>query len=143
MDRRTFLAGAAGTVSVSLAGCLGAVVPSPVRKGDWDVAMKHNAFDPTKLTVSAGTTVTWKNTTQRAHTVTAYEDGIPDGASYFASGGFSNEHEARKEWADDLKGLIQVGETYEHTFTVPGTYNYFCIPHESHGMVGQVIVTEK
>jgi plastocyanin len=28
-----------------------------------------------------------------------------------------------------------------HTFDVPGTYQYFCIPHEMAGMTGTVVVT--
>jgi len=35
---------------------------------------------------------------------------------------------------------IAAGQTYLHTFTVPGTYHYFCEHHETHGMVGTVIV---
>ncbi|WP_241997224.1 plastocyanin/azurin family copper-binding protein [Halorubrum sp. SD626R] len=31
-------------------------------------------------------------------------------------------------------------ENYEHTFEEPGTYEYFCIPHEGSGMVGTVRV---
>lgn len=30
--------------------------------------------------------------------------------------------------------------TFEHTFAVPGTYRYFCIPHEGAKMQGTVIV---
>ena len=37
-------------------------------------------------------------------------------------------------------GDIPAGQVYRHTFTVPGEYRYFCIPHEDMGMVGTVIV---
>jgi plastocyanin len=94
-------------------------------------------FDPEDITVSAGTTVTWENVGTVAHTVTAYEDEIPSDATYFASGGFDSEEAARSGYPGE--GAIEGGETYEHTFETTGTYEYFCIPHES-TMVGTVVV---
>jgi plastocyanin len=32
------------------------------------------------------------------------------------------------------------GEEFKVTFAVPGTYRYVCLPHESHGMTGTVVV---
>ena len=32
------------------------------------------------------------------------------------------------------------GNVYSHTFTVPGTYKYFCRHHEDDAMFGTVIV---
>ena len=96
-------------------------------------------FEPEELTVAAGETVTWKNESGESHTVTAYEDDIPDGADFFASGDASSEDGAR----DALdEGLIDGGETFEVTFDEPGTYRYFCIPHEDQGMVGTIVVEE-
>ncbi|MDY7083266.1 MAG: plastocyanin/azurin family copper-binding protein, partial [Halobacteria archaeon] len=95
-------------------------------------------FEPKRIKVSPGTTVTWKNVGTIGHTVTAYEDKIPDGATYFASGGFNSEQAARDGYPD--KGNIPKGETYEHTFETKGEYKYFCIPHELNGMVGYVKV---
>jgi plastocyanin len=37
-------------------------------------------------------------------------------------------------------GFIPPGGDYSYTFTVPGTYRYFCLPHEKAGMVGVIIV---
>ena len=39
-------------------------------------------------------------------------------------------------------GLFGQGETFSYTFTAPGTYSYYCIPHGSpgSGMHGSVIV---
>ena len=48
-----------------------------------------------------------------------------------------SEEEARDNLADALVG--QEG-TYEVTFDEPGTYEYFCIPHEQQGMRGTVEV---
>jgi plastocyanin len=133
MDRRAFLAGTAALA----AGCLGRG-----ETGDYDVGMTLDSFDPEELTVPVGTTVVWENTSSRGHTVTAYEGSIPDGAEYFASGGFESETEARDAWQNEEGGIFYGGETFEHTFEVAGTYGYVCLPHERDGMVGSVIVEE-
>jgi plastocyanin len=35
--------------------------------------------------------------------------------------------------------LIEPGDQFEVTLTVPGVYDYFCAPHEVAGMVGRII----
>jgi len=95
-------------------------------------------FEPQKIQVSAGTTVTWENVGSIGHTVTAYEDEIPDDAAYFASGGFDSQEAANDGYPE--KGNITEGGSYEHTFETTGTYEYYCIPHEMNGMVGTVKV---
>lgn len=95
------------------------------------------AFEPEAVTVSPGTTVTWTNVGGIEHTVTAYEDRIPDGAEYFASGGFDSQREARTRMS---AGLVGPDEQFERAFEVSGTYEYFCIPHEGSGMTGTVRV---
>lgn len=140
MDRRTFLAGTAGFAGVGLAGCLQS--GSADDEGDHDIGMGASVFRPDSLEVAVGTTVVWQNTGNRRHTVTAYEDGIPADADFFASGGFDSEQAAREGWMGGFEGRIESGEQYEHTFEVPGTYDYFCIPHEPSNMVGRIEVTE-
>lgn len=141
MKRRDLLRSLPGvtglTTLTATAGCLAG-------DGDYDVGMQSNAFVPATIEVSVGDDVVWKNTGSRNHTVTAYEDTLPEGADYFASGGFTGEQEARRAWAEHLDGggNIRPGETYTHTFDVPGQYAYFCIPHEPAGMVGTVVVIE-
>lgn len=61
-------------------------------------------FEPTNLTVAVGTTVTWTNTGQRQHTVTADD-------SSFTSGSLAS------------------GQTFSQTFTKAGTYAYHCAVH--------------
>jgi len=140
MDRRMFLAGVAGGASLGLAGCLAGGSSSP---GDYDVGMSATRFEPNRIEVSVGETVVWRNTNSRAHTVTAYEAGIPDGADYFASGGYESEQAARDAFYGSFGGALDTRGEYEHTFEVPGQYDYFCVPHESGGMVGSVIVREE
>ncbi|PSP63993.1 halocyanin [Halobacteriales archaeon QH_8_67_36] len=136
MERRVFLRAAAPTAAVGLAGCIGSSTPT-----DYDVGMGAKEFRPETLEVTAGTTVTWLNTNKQGHSVTAYEDALPDGADYFASGGFDSEQAARDDWSDSSGGTMFEGQTFEHTFEVPGEYPYFCIPHERGGMAGTVVVT--
>ena len=137
MRRRAFLA-AAGGASAALAGCL---VGTGAEPGDgYDVGMGASVFDPPTVTVDAGGTVTWRNTNSRAHTVTAYDRGLPPGAGYFASGGYGSESAAREAFAASLGGALSSGDEYAHAFEVPGEYAYFCIPHERAGMVGRVVV---
>ena len=140
MNRRSYLATLTGAAGAALAGCTGYAQPS--EDADHDVGMTASAFVPVELEVSVGETVVWKNTGSRAHTVTAYEARIPEGAEYFASGGFEDEITAREAYANGFKGSIQSSMTYEYRFDVPGTYHYFCIPHERGGMKASVVVSE-
>ena len=97
-------------------------------------------FDPEEVTVAPGDTVEWVNVGQVEHSVTGYEEEIPDGAEYFASGGFESEQAARDAYPDE--GAIAAEESYTHTFETAGEFGYFCIPHETVGMVGTVVVQE-
>lgn len=135
MDRRRFLAASAGIAGV-IAGC-----SLDAGESTYDVGMSAKRFLPETVEVAPDESVVWKNTSARAHSVTAYEQRIPAEASYFASGGFSNEQAARDAWITRGGGTIYGDETYRHTFRAPGTYHYFCIPHEPQGMVGRVVVS--
>jgi len=101
-------------------------------------------FDPEDITVSVGDTVTWTTVGAVGHSVTAYEDGIPDGAEYWASGGFDSEQAARDAYVpgDTSAGDVPSEESWSHTFETAGTHEYFCIPHEGSDMVGTVEVQE-
>lgn len=149
MQRRAFIASSASVTAAALAGCLG----GSLADSDYDVGMQSNAFVPRPrvdgadwptFEASVGDTVVWSNTGTRKHTVTAYEGSLPDGADFFASGGFDSEREARDAWRNNLNGggNVPPGGTYEHTFDVPGTYRYFCIPHEGANMRGKIVVRE-
>ncbi|MFC6825988.1 cupredoxin domain-containing protein [Halopelagius fulvigenes] len=143
LSRRRFLVGVGAVGTSGLAGCSG-VAGSGSDSGseEYDVGMTAVAFNPAEITVSAGEEVVWQNTSSRGHTVTAYEDSIPEEAAYFASGGYEDEQTAREEFRNGVNGIIESGSSYSHTFEVPGTYEYVCIPHEQSGMVGTVVVEE-
>lgn len=70
------------------------------------VAIQNYAFVPASLTVQVGDTVTWTNQDSAPHTVT-----VSDGPEKFASPN------------------LQKGDTYSHTFTKAGTYQYYCAVH--------------
>lgn len=89
-------------------------------------------FEPRTLRITAGQTVRWENTSGLTHTVTAdpalakdqRNAEVPQGAQPFDS------------------GRLAPGSSFTHTFDTPGTYRYFCQPHEEQGMVGEIIVGE-
>lgn len=123
-------------IGTSLAGCSGDGDGGDGGGGDGTTTVDMTdelVFDPDSVTISSGDTVVWENVGGVGHSVTAYEDEIPDGAEYFASGGFDSEQAARDAYTpgDTDAGDIPGGESWEHTFETPGTYEYFCIPHES------------
>jgi plastocyanin len=138
MRRRAFLVTAGTGTLAALAGCSLAGGADP-----GDVEMTKNAYIPREIEVSVGDTVTWVNNGSRGHSITAYEDAIPERATYWASGGFDSESVAREAFADaEPWGNVPSGESWSHTFETPGEHAYFCIPHERAGMVGTVVVRE-
>src|SRR3954451_19771383 len=78
------------------------------------VAMKNIQFNPKKLTVPPGATVTWTNKDTAAHDVTAAD---------FKSG---------------AKGGLKPGDTFSNTFNRVGTFKYRCTVHP--GMEGTIVV---
>jgi len=77
------------------------------------IEMGDQWFLPEQIVVSIGTTVTWINRGQLAHTATARD------ASF------------------DSKN-VEYGRTFLYTFTKPGRYQYFCTLHGD--MIGEVNV---
>ncbi len=108
-------------LSIVAALCLAAVLvfaPAALAQGQTvTVSMEDNYFDQPNITVEPGTTVTWVHNGQNPHTTTSY-DGLWD------------------------SGIIEGGSggTFSFTFEEPGTYGYYCIPHEAQGMTGTVTV---
>lgn len=136
-SRRGFLRGVGATAA--LAGA--ASTPAAAQATTHTVDMTDTLlFEPDAITIAPGDTVVWENVGSIGHSITAYEDDIPDGAPYWASGDLASESEARSSYPD--QGDVAGGETYEHTFETLGTHEYFCIPHEAAGMLGAVEVVE-
>jgi plastocyanin len=79
------------------------------------VSIQNFAFSPATVTVKVGTTITWTNRDQDAHTVTATKRSF---------------HSA----------TLNTGDTFRHTFTTPGTYQYLCTIHPF--MTATVVVTK-
>jgi plastocyanin len=71
-------------------------------------------FEPSYLEVKAGTTVTWTNETDVAHTVSGTNLDFED------------------------SGYVDPGKSFSETFDKPGTYSYRCDPHP--WMTGTVVV---
>jgi plastocyanin len=78
------------------------------------VSVDNFTFNPPKLTVKAGTTVTWTN-----------KDDIPHGIAW--SGNVFPRSKA-----------LDTNDSATFTFTTPGTYQYFCYIHPH--MLGTVVV---
>lgn len=97
-------------------------------------------FEPEGFTAAPGEKIVFENTSSESHTVTAYQEGVPEGGDYFASGGATSEEAARSSLAE---GLLKPGESFEVTLDQPGTYRYFCIPHEGSGMTGTITITDR
>ncbi len=95
---------AAGSLSNS-ANAADSASPAPVI-----VHVKDFAYKPPTLTVTAGTTVTFINDDDNAHTVTSV-DKVKD-TPLFDSGN------------------LDKGEKWTHTFTKAGTYKYICAYHD-------------
>jgi plastocyanin len=117
------------------------VVEGVPEDADHVVKMQAVAFEPKELTVSVGDTVAFEHAGGEAHNVVAYEDELPEGATFWASGGFESQEAAEAGW-EDGKGAVQSGQSYVHTFETPGTHGYYCTPHEAAGMVGTIVVEE-
>ena len=125
--------------ALALPGCLVLLAAVSCSKSEGNVVsmVPGRRFSPRTMTVPAGTTITFRNQADDAHTVTAYEAVLPPAADYFSSGGFSSEAEARDGLSD---ALIKKGDAVEWTLAEPGAYRYFCIPHEADGMTGTIVV---
>lgn len=88
-------------------------------------------FDPVGLWIEPGTAVRWVNEAN-VHTATAYHPANDNHALRIP--------ENAESW--DSGYLVNPGDSYAITLSVPGVYDYYCAPHETAGMVGRLIVGE-
>ena len=105
-----------------VAACLGAataplvaavIIPVSAQNAPAAVSIDNFTFTPQKLTVKAGTTVTWTNKYDIPHAVAA----------------------VNKEFRSKA---LDTDDAYSFTFTTPGTYEYFCSLHPH--MTGTIMV---
>ena len=78
-------------------------------------------FSQEIVRIDPGDTVFWKATDPGHNVQFISKNGVPAGVEKFKS---------------------KVGKDTEFTFTVPGIYAYWCVPHKTLGMIGFVIVGE-
>jgi plastocyanin len=119
--------------SAAAPGTTGSKPSSPEAGHLYSVTLTDsNRFQPSSLSIPRGATVSWQNAGQTTHTVTAdpakainkADTALPTGAETWDS------------------GSVAGGQSFSRTFDVPGMYGYFCLPHESIGMVATVTVTD-
>jgi plastocyanin len=108
--------------AVAVTALLAAALPELTAAGEAVVAVATNtatvnidnfAFAPPTLTVTAGTTVTWKNEDDSPHRI-----GDKNGTFKSAA--------------------LDTDDTFSHTFAAPGEYPYICTIHPY--MVGKIVV---
>lgn len=80
--------------------------PAPRRSTPqlFNARIKGQAYVPSTIEITAGTTVQWKNLDALIHTVNAVDKSFSSGA-------------------------IGPDATFSHTFSKPGTYSIYCLPH--------------
>ncbi|MBI2078676.1 MAG: nitrite reductase, copper-containing [Euryarchaeota archaeon] len=119
-----------------LAGCMGPPMVNrpgePGQAGEYTVSMQDAKYMPATLTVAVGSTVTWTNKDPVGHTVTPTDKAL---------WGTDGSGDAQTKW-------LTKGQSWSFTFTKPGTFEYYCIPHaykdasgKYNGMVAKVVVT--
>ena len=86
-----------------------------------DVGGALDIFNPNSLTINIGDTVIWNNI-----------------------GGFHNVNATLTAYPNNPEGfgnaVSSSAWTFQHVFTIPGTYDYKCDPHVNMGMTGVIIV---
>ena len=104
----------AATLGAAAAPLLAAiVVPVQAQNAANTVGIDNFTFNPQRLTVKAGSTVTWTNKDDIPHAIAA----------------------VNKEFKSKA---LDTGDGYSFTFATPGTYEYFCSLHPH--MTGTIVV---
>ena len=78
-------------------------------------------FSQEIVRINPGDTVFWKATDKGHNVQFISKNGVPEGVEKFKS---------------------KISKDTEYTFTIPGIYAYWCVPHKTMGMIGFVIVGE-
>src|SRR5690348_8651598 len=130
MTIRIRTAHAAIIAAFALAACseTGPAYGPPTANTSATVTMTGLRFYPETTHVKVGDTVEWRNQSSFTHSVNANPQRFPDDVSIPAGA------------APFDSGRLPPGAVYRHTFNVPGTYKYVCLPHVDFGMAGTVVV---
>lgn len=83
-----------------------------------DNKKQRNVFVPAVLKIELGDTVKFISKS-KGHNTQSDKKAIPEGAENWKS---------------------KIGKDFEVTYTVDGTYSYYCTPHRGLGMVGLILV---
>ena len=104
-----------GRISVKPAGNLGPISTemSGNVTGEATVTIVGSRFNPSELTIDAGTRVNWINQDQTEHTVTSVE-------------------------SERFHGLLGAQRVYSRRFSNSGRFGYYCERHP--GMAGVIVV---
>jgi plastocyanin len=105
--------GIAIVLSVAVVAAAAVFAARAAQAGNSEVQIDQFAFVPQRVTVKAGTTVTWINEDDAPHTIASSDKLFKSKA-------------------------LDTGDKFSFTFTTPGTYAYFCSVHPH--MTGTVVV---
>lgn len=130
LARRRFLVLGGGLAAALAAPALAQETPSAAIQMQGTARGERVWFAPVGLAVTPGTTIRFINRDPvNSHTATAYHPDLF---------GRQQRIPGRAEpWNSDY---LLPDESFEVTLTVPGVYDYYCIPHELAGMVGRIVV---
>jgi plastocyanin len=106
-----------GMIATALGGAVAMAIaialPGQADNAPQAVTIENFTFNPQRLTVKAGGTVTWTN-----------KDDIP--------------HAIASTGAVFRSGALDTDDNYSFTFNTPGTYQYFCSLHPH--MTGTIVI---
>jgi len=85
------------------------------------IEKRSMVFSQEIVRINSGDTVFWKSIDKGHNVEFISKNGVPEGVEKFKS---------------------KIGKDTEYTFTIPGVYAYWCVPHKTMGMIGFVIVDD-
>lgn len=98
------------------------LIAVPAFAADYTITEANYKFSPKNLTIQPGDTVTFVNGEEKNHDVMFVS--VPKGVDEMIMSPMMKKQ----------------GDKFSYTFTVPGTYQFHCHPHEEQGMKGSLIV---
>lgn len=102
-------------------GMKGTVTVAAIASQTVQVSASGVSFSPANVSINVGDAVRW--TSSGSHTVTSGTGAADPNAG------------------NEFDRTLPAGQSFQHTFSAPGVYHYFCRPHEGSGMKGTVTVT--